>query len=83
MAVTIYCQFEGDGVEFLDGDFYDSDTHQILVELLAKLRAELLEGNTSFLSAVGEFYHGLDERRRTKTNRAMIATGCPRHHSTT
>jgi hypothetical protein len=61
MAVTIYCQFEGDGVEFLEGDFYDSDIHQILVELLAKVRAELLEGNTSFLSAVGEFYHGFDE----------------------
>lgn len=61
MAVTIYCQFEGDGVEFLDGDFYDSDIHQILVDLLAKVRAELLEGNTSFLSAVGEFYHGFDD----------------------
>jgi hypothetical protein len=56
MAVTVYCHFEGDGVEFLEGDFYDSDIHEKLVGLLAEVRAELLEGNTSFLSAVAEFY---------------------------
>ena len=43
MAVTIYCQFEGEGVDLMDGD-YDRDIHEILVELLAKIRAELIEG---------------------------------------
>ena len=66
MAVTIYCQFEGDGVDFLDGD-YDSDIHEILVELLAKVRAELIEGNTSFLAAVAEFYDASTKTTRTKT----------------
>jgi hypothetical protein len=60
IAITIYCQFEGEGVEFLDGD-YDSDIHEILVGLLAKVRADLLAGDTSFLSAVAEFYHAFDE----------------------
>ncbi len=61
IAVSVYCQFEGDGVEFLEGDYYDSDIHQKLVELLAEVRAELIEGNTSFLSAVAEFYQALDD----------------------
>jgi hypothetical protein len=60
MAVSVYCHFVDDGVNFLDGD-YDSDTHEILVGLLAKIRAELIEGNTSFLAAVAEFYNAFDE----------------------
>jgi hypothetical protein len=60
MAVTVYCQFVDEGVDFLDGD-YDSDLHEVLVELLAKVRADLLAGNTAFLSAVAEFYHAFDE----------------------
>jgi hypothetical protein len=60
MAVTIYCQFVDEGVDFLDGD-YDSDLHELLVDLLAKVRADLLAGDTSFLSAVAEFYHAVDE----------------------
>ena len=82
MAVTIYCQFEGDGVEFLDGD-YDRDIHEILVELLAEVRAELLEGNTSFLSAVAEFYNAFDEDEdEERGNRAKIATSHPPRRST-
>jgi hypothetical protein len=61
MAVTAYCQFMDEGVEFLEGDYYDSDIPEKLVELLAEVRAELIEGNTSFLSAVAEFYHALDD----------------------
>ncbi len=60
MAVSIYCQFVDEGVNFFDGD-YDSDLNEILVELLAEVRADLLAGNTAFLSAVVEFYHAFDE----------------------
>ena len=60
MAVTIYCQFVGEGVDFLDGD-YDSDVHEILVQLLAEVRADLLAGNTSFLAAVAEFYGAFED----------------------
>jgi hypothetical protein len=59
LVVTIYCQFEGSGVNFVDD--YDGDPHESLVDLLAKIRAELIEGNTSFLQAVAEFYDGLEE----------------------
>lgn len=61
MAVSLYCHFEGDGVGFLEGDYYDTDTHEVLVGLLAEIRAELIAGNTSFLSAVAEFYNAFDE----------------------
>lgn len=60
MAVCVYCQFEGGGVGFLDGD-YDGDVHETLVELLAEVRKELITGNTSFLSAVAAFYHAFDD----------------------
>jgi hypothetical protein len=59
LVVTIYCHFEGDGVNF--GDDYDGDPHEDLVDLLAKIRAELIKGDTSFLTAVAEFYDGLEE----------------------
>jgi hypothetical protein len=61
MAITVNCQFRDEGVEFLEGDYYDSDIHEKLVGLLAEVRSDLIEGNTSFLSAVAEFYHALDE----------------------
>ena len=60
MVVTIYCQFEDDGVNFLDGD-YEQDILEGLVDLLAKIRTELIDGNTSFPRAVAEFYNALDE----------------------
>jgi hypothetical protein len=59
MAVTIYCQFEGDGVNFIED--YEGDPLDGLVELLAKIRAELIDGDTSLLTAVAEFYGALDE----------------------
>jgi hypothetical protein len=59
LVIAIYCQFEGNGVNFVEN--YDSNPDEGLVELLAKIRAELLEGNTSFLEAVVEFYGGLEE----------------------
>jgi hypothetical protein len=58
MAVTVYCQFQGDGVNLLDD--YEGDTLEELVDLLAKIRAELIEGDTSFLAAVADFYGALD-----------------------
>jgi hypothetical protein len=61
MAVTVYCQFEGDGVEFLEGDYWDSDIQEKLAELLAEVRSDLIKGDTSFLSAVAEFYHASEE----------------------
>jgi hypothetical protein len=61
MAVTVYCQFVDEGVEFLEGDFYDSDIQEKLADLLARVRSDLIEGNTSFLSAVAEFYNAFDE----------------------
>jgi hypothetical protein len=60
MAVIISCQFEGEGVGFMDSN-YDDDIHETLVGLLAEVRAELIEGNTSFLAAVAEFYNAFDE----------------------
>src|SRR5262249_27273051 len=59
LVVTIYCQFEGNGVNFAEE--YDGDPHEGLVDLLAKIRAELIKGDTSFLAAVAEFYDGLEE----------------------
>src|SRR5579883_2060425 len=59
LVVTIYCQFESNGVNFAED--YDSDPHEGLVGLLAKIRSELVEGDTSFLAAVAELYDGLEE----------------------
>jgi hypothetical protein len=60
MAVTIYCQFTDEGVNFLDDD-HEGDILDELVGLLAKIREELINGSTSFLTAVAEFYGALDE----------------------
>jgi len=60
MAVAIYCQFEGEGVNFVD-EYDEGDALNTLVNLLSKIRAELIEGDTSFLTAVAEFYGALDE----------------------
>jgi hypothetical protein len=59
LVVTIYCQFEGNGVNFVEN--YETNPDEGLVHLLAKIRSELIEGNTSLLTAVAEFYDGLDE----------------------
>jgi hypothetical protein len=59
LVVTISCQFEGNGVNFIRN--YDNDALDGLVGRLAKIRAELIAGNTSFLTAVAEFYDGLEE----------------------
>ena len=74
MAVTIYCQFEGEGVDFLDGD-YDSDLHEILVGLLAEVRTELIAGDTSFLSAVAEFYNALEEDEEDEEDESEPSEG--------
>lgn len=58
IAVTVHCQFEGNGVEFAT---YDDEPHDKLVELLAKIRGELIAGDTSFLEAVAAFYGAFDE----------------------
>jgi hypothetical protein len=55
LVVVIYCAFEGNGVEFAD---YDEDALETLVDLLVKVRAELIGGDTSFLEAVVSFYGG-------------------------
>ena len=64
MAVAIYCQFEGEGVNLID-QYDDTDALSTLVDLLAKVRAELMEGDTSFLNAVAEFYNALDEDEKS------------------
>jgi hypothetical protein len=53
LGVTVYCQFQGDGVEFAS---YDEGALDNLVELLTQVRAEVIKGNTSFLQAVVSFY---------------------------
>jgi hypothetical protein len=58
MVVSIYCQFTDDGVNLCD---HDEDSLECLVDLLAKIRTELLQGNTSFLTAVADFYGAFDE----------------------
>ena len=55
LVVVIYCAFEGNGVEFAG---YDEDALETLVDLLVKVRAELIGGDTSFLEAVVSFYGG-------------------------
>jgi hypothetical protein len=57
LVVIIYCAFENSGAEF---GGYDDDTLEILTDLLVKIRAELIGGDTSFLEAVASFY-GADE----------------------
>ena len=54
MAVTVYCHFEGDGVEFLEGDFYDSDIHEKLVGLLAEVPLELFAPELRMPPRAGE-----------------------------
>jgi hypothetical protein len=56
LVVDIYCQFEGNGVEF--GGYDDEDSLEVLADLLVKVRAELIAGDTSFLEAVVSFYGG-------------------------
>jgi hypothetical protein len=58
LAVTISCQFQANGAYL---GTRSKDPLESLVKLLAKIREDLLEGNTSFLRAVAEFYYGLDE----------------------
>lgn len=60
LVVTVYCQLADDGADLADEDD-DGDPLDFLVKLLAKIRTELLAGNTSFLTAVAEFYGGFDE----------------------
>jgi hypothetical protein len=55
--VVIYCAFDGNGVEFAG---YHEDALETLVNLLVKVRAELIGGDPSFLEAVASFY-GVDE----------------------
>jgi hypothetical protein len=58
LVVVVYCAFEGNGVEFAG---YDEDALENLVDLLVEVRAELLDGDPSFLEAVASFYGGGDE----------------------
>jgi hypothetical protein len=60
LVVIVYCQLADDGADLADDD-EDDGPLDFLVRLLAKIRAELLAGNTSFLTAVAEFYGGFDE----------------------
>jgi hypothetical protein len=59
LVVTISCQFEDDGVNFVEN--HDSNPDEALVDLLVKIRAELIEGNTSFLQAVARFYEAFED----------------------
>jgi hypothetical protein len=58
LVAIVYCAFDGNGVEFASSR---KDPHDTLVELLAKVRAELLAGDASFLEAVASFYDAEDE----------------------
>jgi hypothetical protein len=52
LAVEVFCEFDYDGPLFHG----HGDTLEDLVEVLAEIRAEILQGNVSFLQAVAEFY---------------------------
>jgi hypothetical protein len=67
LVVTIYCQFEGNGVNFIRN--YDNDALDGVVSRLSKIRAELIKGDTSFLTAVAEFYDGLEEEDEDDADR--------------
>jgi hypothetical protein len=52
LAIEIYCEFDYEGPAFSRHE----DSHEDLAELLVDIRAEILQGNVSFLQAVAEFY---------------------------
>jgi hypothetical protein len=52
LAVEVYCEFDYEGPLF-EGR---GDTLEDLSELLAEIRAEVLQGDVSFLQAVADFY---------------------------
>jgi hypothetical protein len=53
LAIEVFCEFDYDGPLF---SRHDEDELEELVELLAVIRAEILQGDVSFLQAVAEFY---------------------------
>lgn len=52
LAVEVFCEFGGDCPLWQEGE----DVFEELVESLAVIRSEIMQGNVSFLHAVAEFY---------------------------
>jgi hypothetical protein len=52
LVVDVYCEFADVYPQFVEGE----DAFEELVEVLAKIRGEVLEGDVSFLQAVADFY---------------------------
>src|SRR5262249_30848123 len=57
LVAGVHGMFDYEGPAF----DYEEDNLETLVDLLAEIRAEILQGNVSFLQAVAEFYGGFDE----------------------
>jgi hypothetical protein len=53
LVATVFCSFEADGANF---GGYDDDPLEEIVELLTRIRSELIAGDVSFLQAVADFY---------------------------
>jgi hypothetical protein len=52
LAIELYCEFDYEGPLFQRGN----EPLESLVDVLADIRAEILQGNVSFLNAVAQFY---------------------------
>jgi hypothetical protein len=52
LVIDLFCEFDAEGPLW----DWDEDTFETLVELLAEIRAEILQGDISFLQAVADFY---------------------------
>jgi hypothetical protein len=57
LLITVFCMFDDSGPLFDSG----RDSLEALVKRLAKIRQEILDGNTSFLHAVAEYYRAWED----------------------
>jgi len=73
LVVVVYCAFDANGANF---ESETQDPFERLARLLARVRAEILRGDTSFLQAVVSFYQE-DEEEESAENGGAAATGQP------
>jgi hypothetical protein len=62
LAISVHCMFDYGGSLFE----YDDDSLDTLVELLAKIRADILKGDVSFLQVVASYYGADEEEEGTE-----------------
>jgi hypothetical protein len=57
LLIDVHCQFDYSSSDLYG---YEGDALDTLVELLADIRKEILDGNVSFLHAAADFYHAFE-----------------------